>query len=165
MLVIEVRAAERGDLPWIRELLDEHWGGEEQVVNGESYRPADLPGFVATIDGERVGYAALRVVGDVAEIGLIHALRPRSGIGTALVAALEEAARARGLRRFRTVTTNDNREAKAFYRRLGFDLVDVREGAVTRGRLIKPTIPLVSDDGTPITDEWVYERPLDGEVP
>jgi N-acetylglutamate synthase-like GNAT family acetyltransferase len=164
VLVIEVRAAERGDLPWIRDLLDEHWGGQEQVVNGESYRPADLPGFIATIDGERVGFAALRVVGDVAEIGLIHAIRPRSGIGTALVAALEEAARTRALRSLRAVTTNDNREAQAFFRRLGFDLVEVREGAVTRGRLIKPTIPLVSGDGTPITDEWVYERPLDGEV-
>jgi hypothetical protein len=69
------------------------------------------------------------------------------------------------LRRFRAVTTNDNREAQAFYRRLGFDLVEVREEAVTKGRLIKPTIPLVSDDGTPITDEWVFERPLDGEDP
>jgi ribosomal protein S18 acetylase RimI-like enzyme len=162
--LIEVRAAEGGDLPWIRELLDEHWGGQEQVVNGEVYRPADLPGFVATIDGEWVGYAALRVVGDVAEIGLIHAIRLRMGIGSALVDALEEAARTRALRSLRAVTTNDNREAQAFFRRLGFDLVEVREGAVTRGRLIKPTIPLVSGDGTPITDEWVFERPLDGEV-
>jgi N-acetylglutamate synthase-like GNAT family acetyltransferase len=160
--VIEVRAAERGDLPWIRELLDEHWGGQEQIVNGESYRPADLPGLVAAIDGERVGYAALRVVDEVAEIGLIHAIRPRIGIGTALVAALAEAAQTRGLRRLRAVTTNDNREAQAFCRRLGFDLVEVRKGAVTRGRLVKPTIPLASGDGTPIADEWVYERPLDG---
>jgi hypothetical protein len=65
--VIEVRPAEQGDLPWIRDLLDDRWGGQEQVENE----------------------------------------------------------------------------------------------AVTRGRFIKPTIPLATDDGTPITDEWVYERSLD----
>jgi ribosomal protein S18 acetylase RimI-like enzyme len=160
VLVIEVRAAERGDLPWIRDLLDDHWGGQEQVVNEVAYRPADLPGFVATLEGERVGYAALRLVGDVAEIGLIDAIRPRIGVGSAMVAALEEAARARALPRVRAVTTNENREAQAFYESLGFHLVEVREGAVTRGRLLKPTIPLASGDGTPITDELVYERSL-----
>jgi len=159
--VIVVRAAEQGDLPWIRNLLDDRWGGQEQVENGEVYRPARLPCFVASEDGERVGYAALRIVGDVAEIGLIDAIRPRIGVGSALVDALEDAARTRQLRRMRAVTTNENREAQAFYGSLGFHLVEVREGAVTRGRLIKPTIPLASGDGTPITDEWVYERSLD----
>ena len=59
------------------------------------------------------------------------------------------------------MTTNENSGAQAFYAALGFELVEVREGAVTGGRLIKPTIPLADDDGTPITDEWVYERALE----
>ena len=160
-----VRAAEPDDLPWIRGLLEERWGGQEQVENEQAYRPADLPGFIATIDGERVGYAALRIIGDVAEIGVIDAIRPRIGVGTKLVDALEEAAMSRGLRRCRAVTTNGNSGAQAFYEALGFELVDVREGAVTRGRLIKPTIPLAADDGTPITDEWVFERRLPGRGP
>ncbi|HET6714737.1 MAG TPA: GNAT family N-acetyltransferase [Actinomycetota bacterium] len=155
-----VRDAGPEDLPWIRALLDERWGGQEQVVDGESYRPAELPGFIATIDDERVGYAALRVVGDIAEIGVIDGIRPREGIGTALVDALEGAARSRGCARCRAVTTNENRVAQAFYASLGFELVGVREGAVTRSRRIKPAIPLEGDDGTPITDELVYERSL-----
>ena len=159
-----MRAAEPDDLPWIRGLLDERWGGQEQVENEQAYRPADLPGFIATIDGERVGYAALRIIGDVAEIGVIDAIRPRIGVGTKLVDALEEAAMSRGLCRCRAVTTNENSGAQAFYEALGFELVDVREGAVTRGRLIKPTIPLAADDGAPITDEWVFERRLPGRV-
>jgi ribosomal protein S18 acetylase RimI-like enzyme len=159
--VIVVRPAEPDDDPWIRALLDERWGGQLQVVNEQAYRAAELPGFVAVIDGEAVGYAALRVVGDVAEVGLIESIRPRIGVGSALIAALDGSARERGLRRLRAVTTNDNRGAQAFYRRLGFRLVEVREGAVTRGRLVKPTIPIVSGDGTPITDEWVYERALE----
>jgi ribosomal protein S18 acetylase RimI-like enzyme len=159
--VIVVRPAGPDDDPWIRVLLDDHWGGQLQVVEEQAYRPADLPGFVATIAGERVGYAALRIVGDVAEVGLIEAIRPRIGVGSALIAALDESARERGLRRLRAVTTNENRGAQAFYRRLGFHLIEVREGAVTRGRLVKPTIPFMSGDGTPITDEWVYERALE----
>lgn len=159
--MIVVRLAEPDDLPWIRDLLDRRWGGQEQVVNGQVYRPADLPGFLAMIDDERVGYAALRAVDDTAEIGVIDVILPRGGVGTRLVEALETAARARGLRRFRTVTTNENSGAQAFYAALGFELVEVREGAVTGGRLIKPTIPLADDDGTPITDEWVYERALE----
>src|SRR5512134_952727 len=155
-----VREAGPEDLGWIRALLDERWGGQEQVVGGESYRPAELPGFIATIDGERVGYAALQVVADVAEIGVIDAIRPREGIGTALFDALEEAARSRGCARFRVVTTNENRGAQAFYESLGFELVGVREDAVTRSRRIKPAIPLEGDDGTPITDELVFERSL-----
>lgn len=155
-----VRDAGPEDLPWIRALLDERWGGQEQVVDGESYRPAELPGFIATIDDERVGYAALRVVGDIAEIGVIDGIRPREGIGTALLDALEGAARSRGCARCRAVTTNENRVAQAFYGSLGFELVGVREGAVTRSRWIKPAIPLEGDDGTPITDELVYERSL-----
>ena len=155
-----VRDADPDDVPWIRALLDERWGGKEQVVNGESYRPAELPGFIAAIDDERVGYAALRVAGDVAEIGVIDAIRPREGIGTALVDALEDAARSRGCARCRAVTTNENHVAQEFYESLGFELVGVREDAVTRSRLIKPAIPLEGGDGTPITDELVYERSL-----
>jgi ribosomal protein S18 acetylase RimI-like enzyme len=155
-----VREAGPEDLVWIHDLLDERWGGQEQVVDGESYRPAELAGFIAMIDDQRVGYAALRVVGDVAEIGVIDTIRPREGVGTALVDALEEAARSRGLARCRAVTTNENRVAQAFYESLGFGLVGVRGDAVTRSRRIKPAIPLEGDDGTPITDELVYERSL-----
>jgi N-acetylglutamate synthase-like GNAT family acetyltransferase len=124
--VIAVRAAEASDLPWIRELFDRRWGGQEQVENGDVYRPSDLPGFIATIADEPVGYAALRIVDDMAEIGVVDAIRPRIGIGTRLVAALEVAARSHGLRRFRAVTTNENLEAQAFYAALGFQLVDDR---------------------------------------
>lgn len=129
-------------------------------MDGDSYRPAALPGFIAAIDDERVGYAALRVLGDVAEIGVIDAIRPREGIGTVLVGAVEEAARSRGCARFRAVTTNENRVAQAFYESLGFELVDIRDDAVTRSRRIKPAIPLEDGDGTPITDELVYERSI-----
>jgi hypothetical protein len=51
-----VRDAGPDDVPWIRALLDERWDGQEQVADVESYRPAELPGFIAAIGDERVGY-------------------------------------------------------------------------------------------------------------
>lgn len=158
--MIEVRPAGTGDLDWIERLLEEGWGGPEQVANGERYRPADLPGLVAELERERVGYAALRVVGEVGWIGLIESLRPRQGIGGALVAGLMSAARASGCRTLRAITTNDNRGAQAFYEGLGFRLRGVRPGAVNESRMVKPSIPAIGEDGIPMTDELEYEIDL-----
>ena len=162
--MVEIRRAVEGDIDWLRRLQDERWGGQIQVENGESYRPSDLPGFVAEIDRERVGYAALRVIGGVASIGLIESSRPRLGVGASLVRVLAEEARSQGCVVLRAVTTNDNRPAQAFYAALGFHVRDVRPGAVNESRKVKPSIPLTSVDGTPITDEIEYELDLRGSV-
>ena len=159
--MVSVRATTLGDAAWIRSFLDERWGGQEQVAKGERYRPGDLPGFIAEADGRIVGYAALRVVGQTAEIGLIEALQRGRGIGTALVGALVIEARTRGCPTLSAITTNDNRDAQAFYLALGFTLVATRLGAVTESRKIKPQIPLEGADGTPITDELEFELPLE----
>ena len=153
---IAVRRIEIADEPWLTRLLDERWGGQFQVMNGRAYRPADLPGFVATRVGERVGYAALEIDGNLAWIGLIDALRPREGIGTALVATIRSQAEAARCRELRAVTTNDNRTAQRFYEALGFQLREVRKGAVKLSRRLKPSIALRGEDGVPIVDEHEY---------
>jgi ribosomal protein S18 acetylase RimI-like enzyme len=159
--VISVRPVLADDLPWINRLQDDHWGGRFQVAAGESYRPADLPGFVAEADGQRVGYAALRVVGEVAWVGLIHSLKPGAGVGRALIGALEREARSHGCHTLRAITTNDNLVAQQFYRSVGFRLVQTRCGAVSEARKLKPAIPTHGTNGIPITDELEYELGLD----
>jgi hypothetical protein len=62
-----------------------------------------------------------------------------------------------GHERLWLITTNDNSRAQRFYERVGFRLVGVHQGAVERSRELKPEIPLVSADGTPIRDELEYE--------
>jgi ribosomal protein S18 acetylase RimI-like enzyme len=156
-----VRRATEDDEAWIRTFLDERWGGQEQVENGGAYRPADLPGFLVEEGGETIGYAALRVIGEVAEIGLIEALRPGEGVGSALVGALADESMARGCSVLRATTTNDNVGAQAFYEALGFRLVAERPGAVNASRRVKPQIPSHAADGTPITDELEFELVLD----
>jgi ribosomal protein S18 acetylase RimI-like enzyme len=115
---------------------------------------------VAELEGEGAGYAALRVVDEVAWIGLIESLRPRHGIGRALVASLKGAARASGCRTLRAITRNDHRGAQAFYEGLGFRVREVRPGAVNESRIVKPSIPLIGEDGIPMTDELEYEFDL-----
>jgi RimJ/RimL family protein N-acetyltransferase len=70
---------------------------------------------------------------------------------------LIDAAKALGARRLWLITTNDNARAQRFYERHGFRLAAVHEGALVRSRELKPEIPLVSADGTPIRDELEYE--------
>jgi ribosomal protein S18 acetylase RimI-like enzyme len=157
---VEIRSADASDTAWLEQIMDEEWGGPFQVANGESYRPTDLPCVIAELDGERVGYAALRVVGDVAWIGVIGSLRARQGVGSALVAALADDARSRGCSVLRAITTNENGHAQDFYRALGFRLIEIRPGEVNESRRLKPSIPLEDEAGTPITDELEYELTL-----
>lgn len=158
--MIEIRPADASDAEWLRVLQDEHWGGPIQVANGERYHPAELPGYVAEIDGERVGYAALRVVGRIAWIGLIQSLREGEGVGTVLVRAVIDGARAAGCRSLRAITTNDNLRAQSFYVHLGFRVREIRPGAVSESRKLKPSISLTGDDGVPMTHEIEYELDL-----
>ena len=101
----------------------------------------------------RVGVVTVSREGDALEIVTIDALQERRGVGRALV----EAVRTLGIGRVRLITTNDNVGAQRFYEALDFRLVEVREGAVDASRALKPEIPLLGQDGTPIRDELVYE--------
>jgi len=60
----------------------------------------------------------------------------------------------------RVITTNDNLRAIGFYERRGYRVIAVHRGAVDRARAIKPSIPEVSADGTPIRDEIELEHDL-----
>ena len=75
--------------------------------------------FLARVDGAPVGTARLRVVeqGAKAErVGVIEAAQ-RQGVGRALMEALEDAARLRGLER---LVLSAQLEAVPFYQRLGY---------------------------------------------
>ncbi|MDZ4064196.1 MAG: GNAT family N-acetyltransferase, partial [Coriobacteriia bacterium] len=62
-----------------------------------------------------------------------------------------------GCLRMWLVTTNDNRTAQDFYRKRGWAQSAVYPGAVREARILKPEIPLVGEQGTPIEDEIEFE--------
>jgi ribosomal protein S18 acetylase RimI-like enzyme len=124
------------------------------------WTPAELPGFAAFEDDRCVGLLTYEIEGDALEIVTIDALVEGQGIGTALLRAVEEVARAQGCRRLRLVTTNNNLRALLFYQRAGFRLVALVPGAVEESRKLKPSIPELDAAGLPIRDELHLELPL-----
>jgi ribosomal protein S18 acetylase RimI-like enzyme len=156
---IEVRALAPSDRPWLTETL-EHWGGTTMVTRGRVHDLLALPGFVALLDGERVGLATYRLAGDEYEVTSLDSLRAGIGVGTALLAAVAGAARGSGCRRLWLITTNDNTRALRFYQRRDFRLAALHRDAVTEARRLKPTIPPLGDDGIPIRDEIELELVL-----
>jgi ribosomal protein S18 acetylase RimI-like enzyme len=138
----------------VTRVIEDRWGSQIVVAHGVVYAPADLPGFVAEDEGRPVGLLTYRVEADDCEVVTIDAFETRRGVGTALI----EAAAGLGHRRLWLITTNDNAVAQRFYERLGFRLAAVHPGAVARSRALKPQIPVLAEDGTPIVDELEYER-------
>lgn len=159
-MTFEVRPVRDEDRDWIRHLIQERWGDEFVVGHGVVFRPAELDGFVAMEGADVVGLATYRVEGDACEVVTIDALVEGRGVGSTLVEAVHERAHREGCARLWLVTTNDNERAQAFYDKLGFRVVAVREGAVDEARKLKPSIPLIGAGGVPITDELELERRL-----
>ena len=133
------------------------------AARGELMRPADHPGYAALdASGRIVGHAAWRREPDGgAYLVSIDAEPSGAGIGSALLTAVESAARDAGCVRLVLDTTNDNLEALGFYQRRGFRIVAVRPGAVDEARrTLKPTIPELGASGIPMRDELTLEKPL-----
>jgi GNAT superfamily N-acetyltransferase len=154
---VEVRPILLEDRRAVAEVLRERWGSERMVRNGELFRPAELRGFVATLDGLPAGYLTFMLHADTFEIAWLDAVVERRGVGSALVDAATDAAREQGCLRMVVTTTNDNFDAVRFYQRRGFHLAELRRGAAASARAIKPEIPALGDHGIPIRDELELE--------
>lgn len=161
---LTVRPIVPGDLEQVVEILTASWGDTHVIALtwGEMIDASTLPGFVAVADGDRIaGLITYTERDGSVEIVTIDAVVKGAGVGTALLDAVREVARRRGMRRLTLITTNDNTRALAFYQRYGFDLVALRRDAITRTRELKPSIPEMSEDGIPIRHELELELPLD----
>ncbi len=116
------------------------------------------PAMLAWVDGELAGVATY-VVGDgECELLTLYAATRFTGVGSALVAAVRDAARSAACTRLWLVTTNDNVDALRFYQRRGFRLARLRPGAVDESRrTLKPEIPTTGAYGIPLRDELELE--------
>jgi GNAT superfamily N-acetyltransferase len=129
------------------------------AAHGELFFPADHDGFIA---GDWEGLVTYRIDGADCEITMIASDPQGRGAGSAMLEAVRVAARGAGCTRLWLVTTNDNLRAQEWYRRRGFTVWAVREGAVDVSRAeLKPSIPTHNaDNGLPISDEIELEAPL-----
>ncbi len=155
-----IRELNSGDQEWVDRVTAEAWGAETVAVHGRLYRPSELPGFSATLDGSPAGLITYSIEGQACEVVTLNSWREGEGIGTALLEAVRQIARQAGCRRLWLITTNDNTRALRFYQKWGFRLAAVHIDAVARDRRLKPEIPLLGDDGIPIRDEIELELEL-----
>jgi len=143
------------DHRWLAELWCAEWGGLVMATRGVAHRLEAADALIARRGGVYAGAAAfLTDPGDGGcELLSLNAVAPGLGAGTALLSAVEAAARDRGCRRVWLVTGNDNVDALRFYQRRGYRLVAVHPGAIDAARRLKSTIPLVGQHGIPLHDE------------
>lgn len=157
-MIVWVRPLVDADRDWVADLMRERWGSQIAVAHGVAYEPAHLEGFVGQEGDRRIGLVTYHPDENAPDAGCeivtIDALEEGRGVGTALLEAVEGAARAAGLGHLWLITTNDNEHARAWYLRRGFEVVAVHEGELDRSRELKPEIPMMNpSNGLPIRDE------------
>lgn len=148
------------DRAWLARLWRDEWGGVTMVTRDQLHHLAALDAFLVWAGEERAGAATYAIQGDACELVSLNASVAGRGIGTALLHAVERAAREAGCRRVWLVTTNDNLDALRFYQRRGYRLVALYPGGVDAARARKPAIPHVGSYGIPLRDELELELRL-----
>ena len=156
----QVRPLDQDDCEWVARFLEEHWGSTQIVTRGTVHHADRLPGFVATQEDKPVALLTYRVYGSQCEIVTLDSLVEGIGIGSALIAAVRDAALRAGCTRLWLITTNDNLPALRFYQRRGFVLAALYPNALEQSRRLKPGISLVGIDGIPLRDEIELEMIL-----
>jgi ribosomal protein S18 acetylase RimI-like enzyme len=131
MATITVRQAAPDDAPALARMLDlfDRMGATPAQVAARMLACQHvLTTFLGELDGQPVGFACLRLVPHVqgdepyAELTDIYVDAPvrRQGVARALIAQVEEAARASGASEVVIVTGLDNEGAQAAYRASGY---------------------------------------------
>ena len=155
--VREVRADDRD---WVIGLLTKRWGSARIVTRGRLLHADKLPGFVVESESDLIGLVTYRIDGTECEIISLDSLVERQGVGERLLSSVRKAAVDAGCNRLWLITTNDNIPAQRFYQKRGFSLVNVHKDAIDHARKLKPEIPDIGQNGTPIRDEIELEMLL-----
>jgi ribosomal protein S18 acetylase RimI-like enzyme len=153
-----VRDADARDRTWIVDTARHVLGDEFQAHSRRQFNVLDGNVLVAEHDGRAIGFLSWLTDADRTEVLAVGCTERGMGAGTALMHAVEDAARRDGARRVHLVTTDGNVGAQRFYERLGYELAERRVGAVDECRAkYKPTIP------AHMHDELVYARAVGPE--
>ncbi len=153
----DIRDLTAEDKTWVQRVLIQYWGSTVQITRGQRLQADELPGIVAVRDGSEVGLLTYHITNDACEIITHNSMAGHGGIGSCLLDAVRDKARALECKRLWLITTNDNTPALRFYQRRGFDLVALYRDAVTESRKMKPEIPNAGFDGIAIRHELEME--------
>ena len=157
---MEVRPSRAEDRPAIEAFLAEHHS-VRVARRAELVDPLRHHALLAWAGEELVGVATYAIRETDCELLTLHARSRFTGTGSALLTAVQGAARRSACTRLWVVTTNDNVDALRFYQRRGLRLAHLRAGAVNQSRrTLKPEIPAIGSHGIEIRDELELEMDL-----
>ena len=154
MQLLPITPAQRAE---VNRILWEQWHCPPSVSRGKAIDTTNLPGFLCMENSEILGAVTYQFENGACEIVTLNSFLENHGIGTLLIKAVAEAAKAQGGNRLWLITTNDNTNAIRFYQKKGFALVTLHVNAIEESRKLKPSIPLVGMDGIPILHELEFE--------
>lgn len=157
---IKVSPLSQSDRGWVRDVCIREWEADFVVVHNQIYRPHELDGFKAEVEGRQIGLVTYTISGEKCEVVTLNSELPGRGIGTVLMKAVEKNAIRQGCLCCWLVTTNNNTNAIRFYQAMGYEITEVHADAVAEARLLKPSIPLVDEQGIPIKDEVFLRKDL-----
>jgi len=142
---------------WAVELIKREWASPRIITRGKIHDCKKLPGLISLENGKPIGLLLYAIEHNECEIISLNSLLEKKGVGSSLVQAVKDVAKAAGCSRVWTITTNDNVAALRFYQKRGFTLVAVYPNALKTSRKLKPEIPTVGKDGIPLRDEIELE--------
>lgn len=155
-----VRRSEPTDAEWLIGVFKRHWCSSSVVCRGRQIELMETRARLACTGASRVGVVNYILCSEDCEIASLIAELPDRGIGRRLVEEVEAEARQANCKALTTVTTNDNTKALRFWQRQGFVIAGIGHNAVARARELKPSIPLIGNDGIPIRDEIILHKVL-----
>lgn len=158
---IIIRSIENKDKRWITNLFNEEWGSTLIITQGEKYYGDQLPGFIAELNGQKVGLITYFIHENECEIISLNSLKEKIGVGTSLIDAVIKDMIKSDIRKISLITTNDNINALTFYQKRKFYITKVIPNAINESRKIKAEIPLLGQNGIPIRDEIKLEMILE----
>ncbi|MGK9044731.1 GNAT family N-acetyltransferase [Mammaliicoccus vitulinus] len=142
------------------DLFNTNWGSDEMIISTGTYQLSKLPGIAAYEDGQILGMITYKIYEDHVEIISLDSFLQNKGIGSKLLKSLEQTCEKKQIMRITVITTNDNINALKFYQKRGYRIKQVLPNAVEKARQLKPTIPLVAENGIAIKDEIELEKSL-----
>ena len=157
---IKIRQIRPADKSWVKRILTQYWGSAKIISRGRLHWADKLPGFVAELNGKKVGLITYEIKNNECEIVSLNSEEQKKGVGTALLEKVKKVAKKSRCQRIWLVTTNDNLKALRFYQKRGFVLVRVYPEALKVSRKLKPEIPKVGLYGISLRDEIELETQL-----
>lgn len=144
----------------VNAFLTEHWLSTDMIIRGAKFDLTKADGILATENDTFAGLLTYVIHEGIFEITSLDSVTEGKGIGSALIGRAISIARETRCRKIIVVTTNDNIQAIRFYQRRGFDMARLYHNAMDLSRKLKPSIPLIGENGIPLKHEIEFEMDL-----